>query len=310
MAIFKKIDNLVDSAASLIGGPIRQEFTKAALYFLLLFIVVGIPYSLVRHVQTSGYHVVSVAREIRIGEEYSRKIEKKTTLLSNDDPRAKYVEEIGESVARLHNPWKAQFTFDTIEDMRTINAFALPGGKIYITTGMLNNLDNEAELAAVLAHEVAHVSRRHYARNLGRQMLVSWVKKFLGGTDETIMDTGSFLTANFAFLKMRWGDDLEADRFGMLWFFEFCYDPSASVTMWVKLLKLEEKLPDYAKALALTHPPSRERIQAMKDLSESFYDREGLILGEKRYRKIVNPTPHPYFNPRPKKLPARNRADF
>ena len=151
----------------------------------------------------------------------------------------------------------------------------------------LNKLDNEAELAAVLAHEVAHVSQRHYARNMGRQMLMSWVKKFLGSTDRAILDAGSFLTTNVAFLRMRQEDEFEADYYGTLYIYELDYDPSAAVTLSEKLLKLEREMPDYVKVLAMTHPPSRERVEAMRQLKESLVEKEGLTLGEKRYRKEI-----------------------
>jgi len=157
---------------------------------------------------------------------------------------------------------------------------------------MLNRLDNEAELAAVLAHEVAHVSQRHYARNLGRQMLVSWVKKFLGGTDQTILEAGSFLTTSVAFLRMRQEDELESDYYGTLYIYDLDYDPSAAVTLTQKLLEIEREMPDLVKALAMTHPPSRERVEAVIDLKGTLPEKDGLTLGERRYKEIIDPKPY------------------
>lgn len=292
MSVLEKMDRFVDSVASLISASSRRAHAKVAIYFLLVFTAVGIPYSLVRHVQTSGFHIVSVEREKKAGKRFAEKIEKRMTLLSQTDPRAVYVEEIGRRIIEHNNPWGAEFGFSAVEDSRMVNAFALPGGGIYITTGMLDKLDNEAELAAVMAHEVAHVSNRHYARNLGRHMLMSWVKKFLGGTDKTIMEAGSFLTAGMTFLRMRQEDELEADYQGALYIYDLDYDLTANVTLTQKLLQMEQKLPDTVKVLALTHPPSRERVQAMIDLKESLPDKEGLILGEKRYKERMRSKPH------------------
>lgn len=174
-----------------------------------------------------------------------------------------------------------------IDNSTTINAFALPGGKIYITTGLLGKLDSEAELAAVLAHEVAHVSRRHYARNMGRQMLMSWVKKFLGSTEHTMLEAGSFLTTNIAFLKMRQEDEIEADYEGTLYIYELDYDTDATVTLIEKLLQMERKMPDFVKIMALTHPPSRERLEAVKVLKETLPEKESLTLGVERYKDKV-----------------------
>jgi predicted Zn-dependent protease len=209
------------------------------------------------------------------------------TLLPQDNPLAGYVSEIGQRIARNNNPWKADFTFSVIDDSRTINAFALPGGKIYITTGLLTKLDNEAELAAVLAHEVAHVSYRHYARNLGKQMLISWVKKFIGGTDAGIQEAGLFLTTNLTLLSMRQEDELEADYQGALYIYELGYDPAGAVTLTQKLLDIERKMPDLIKMMVLTHPPSVERVEAMKELEESLPKKGGLRLGAEEYSEMI-----------------------
>ncbi len=292
MSLLDKIDRAVDSAASLISAPPNRSYAKAAIYCLLAFFAIGIPYSLVRHVQTSGFHLVSVERESKVGKKVASQVERQMTLIPPGDRRAVYVDEIGRRIAERNNPWGAEFSFGVIEDGRMINAFALPGGRIYITTGMLNRLDNEAELAAVLAHEVAHVSQRHYARNLGRQMLVSWVKKFLGGTDQTILEAGSFFTTSVAFLKMRQEDELEADHYGTLYIYDLDYDPSAAVTLTQKLLEIEREMPDLVKALAITHPPSRERVEAVIDLKGMLPEKDGLTLGERRYKEIIDPKPY------------------
>ena len=298
MKVPEKIDSFVDSVASLITGPAHHALAKLAVYFLLAFFLFGIPYSLVRHVYTSGFHIVSIKREKKAGDKYAREIEKRMSVISKDDARAVYVDEIGSRIAENNNPWNADFRFGVVEDKSMVNAFALPGGRIYITTGMLDKLDNEAEMAAVLAHEVAHVSNRHYARNLGRQMMMSWVKKFLGGSDTAILDAGSFITSSLTFLRMKREDELEADLHGALYIYNLNYDVTASVSVAQKLLEIEEKLPDSTKALALTHPPSLERVEAMVELKRRLAESEEPTFGEERFRKIIrNPNKrNPYPN--------------
>ncbi len=302
MSFFDKIDRGVDTVASLIASPPNRTYAKVAVYFLLAFIVIGVPYSLVRHVQTSGFYVVSVEREKKAGVKIARGIERRMLLVPPSDRRSPYVTEIGRRVAEQNNPWGIEFSFRIIEDDRMVNAFALPGGRIYITTGMLNRLENEAELAAVLSHEVAHVSQRHYARNMGRQMMMSWVKKFLGGTDQAILEAGSSVATKIAFLKMGQDDELEADYYGTLSIYDLNYDPTGALTLAMKLLAIEEEMPDFAKALTMTHPPSRERVEAVKALNETFPAKEGLVLGEQRYRKNINPKPYAARKP-PKRQP-------
>lgn len=285
MGLFEKIDHIADALASLLTDSPRRMPFKIAIYILFICVLIGIPYSVIRHVQTSGFHVVSVKREKKVGDKFARQLQKRMTLLSPDDRVTLYVSDVGENIVRHNNPWNADFTFSVIDNSRMINAFALPGGNIYITRGMLDRLDNEAELAVVLGHEVAHVSKRHYARNMGRQMLISWVKKFLGGTDTAIQEAGLFLTSNLAFLRMRQEDELEADYQGTLYIYELNYDPAAAVTLTKKLLGFEQKMPDFIKVMALTHPPSRERVEAMVRLKESLPAKDGLTLGAEQYKE-------------------------
>jgi predicted Zn-dependent protease len=225
------------------------------------------------------------------GMKIAKKFEERVRLLTPDDRVTRYVSEIGERIAQQNNPWNADFKFSVINDSRMINAFALPGGKIYITTGILHRLDNEAELAVLLGHEVAHVSRRHYARNLGRQMLTSWVKKFFGGTNTGIQEAGLFLTTNLALLSMRQEEELEADYHGALYIFELNYDPAAAVTLTRKLVDMERKMPDHMKFMAITHPPSQMRVEAMIRLNESLPTKEGLTLGTEQYKKNIMTDP-------------------
>lgn len=284
MKAFRKMDSGIDALAARLGEGGSRTLFKALLYLLLVSFVVWVPYSLIRHVHTSGFHVVSVAREAQVGREAAEKMEAQMDIMNEEGPLLRYVSDVGSRIARRHNPWGADFRFHVIADGKMVNAFALPGGRIYITTGLLERLDNEAELAMVLGHEVAHVSRRHYARNLGRQMLLSWVRRFLGGTDEMMLKAGSFLTANVAFLRMRQEDEIEADYYGTYYIFDLEYDPEASVSLIEKLLQMEREMPENMRFFAMTHPPSRERLEAASELAGSLPRKEELILGAQRYK--------------------------
>lgn len=287
MNFFRKTDDVIESLALALAGSRHLRPMKFALYVLLFGILFGIPYSLVRHVHTSGFHVVSVEREAKVGDEVAARIGADMRLLPADNEVSVFIGEIGRKIAVQNNPWEADFRFHVVDDPRMANAFAIPGGRIYVTTGLLRTLDNEAEVAAVLAHEVAHVSCRHYARNLGRQMLMSWVKKFLGSTDRTMLEAGSFLTTNVAFLRMRQEDELEADYRGALYIYDLDYDLAASVSLAQKLLDMERRMPDFIRVMAVTHPPSRERLEAMVELRRTFPKKEEATLGESVYNENV-----------------------
>ncbi len=287
MSMFSKINRVADAIATACVGPSHRTPVKLLVYIAFAAAAIWVPYAIFYHVYTSGFHVVSVEREERIGNEFASSMEKDLVIMKRDNPVSLYVSEIGTSVAREHNPWMADFRFKVIENPNVVNAGALPGGRIYITTGLLKRLDNEAELAMVLAHEVAHVSERHYARNIGRQMLISWGKKFLGGTDQTMLAAGSYLTANVTFFRMRQEDELEADSQGETYIYQLGYDPSAGVTLMRKLLDIEKQTPESLRVMAITHPPSRERLEAMKQLMETLPEKGGLALQAERYKEKI-----------------------
>jgi len=287
MGFFERIDHVIDTTASGLVGPSHRGLVKIFIYFAVGAALVWVPYALVHHVYTSGFHVVSVQRESRVGQKMARQIEDRMTVLAEQDQLTVYVDEVGTQIALQNNPWAADFSFRVVRDPHMVNAFALPGGRIYITTGLLRQLDNEAELAGVLAHEVAHVSRRHYARNMGREMLMSWAKKFLGGTEHRVFDAGTFLTTSVTFLRMRQEDELEADYEGTLYIYDIGYDPGATTTLMQKLLDMEQKTPDLLRFFAMTHPPSSERLEALIDLRDTLPEKDTLSLGEERYREKV-----------------------
>ncbi|GAB4340015.1 MAG: M48 family metallopeptidase [Candidatus Abyssubacteria bacterium] len=287
MKLLKHIARFIDKMAGhLADGPSRK-LVKLSLYVLLAAAVLWVPYAIINHVLTSGFHVISIDREKQVGQQEAERLEAAFTLAPKDDPLSVYVNEIGTMIGEQNNPWNADFEFHVIRDQKTVNAFALPGGKIYITTGLLQKLDNEGEMAAVLAHEIAHVSRRHYARHLGRAMLMSWVRKFLGGTDKTLLEAGSYISANVTILRMNQEDEIEADCQGMLYIYDIGYDPAASITMVEKLLKMEQEIPASFRAFAASHPPSLERLDAVIRLSETLPEKDDADLGEQRYKDLV-----------------------
>jgi predicted Zn-dependent protease len=309
MSLFAKIDSAVDRLATLLVQPPHQRAAKLSLYAVFIAAAVWAPYSLAQHVYTSGFYLVSVKREAKTGREAAVQLEKEFHLKPHNDPVTLYVNKIGTRITRENNPWQAEFSFNVVEDKSMINAFALPGGKIYITTGLLDRLENEAELASVMAHEVAHVTRRHYARNMGRRMLLSWVKKFLGSTDQTIFGAGSFLTTNVTLIKMRQEDELEADYQGALYIYEVGYDTAGAVSLVKKLLTLEKQMPEGMRIMALTHPPSGERLEAMIALQDSLPIKEEIVLGEESFREVVKkPQPEAPAPPAPApQAPAKPR---
>jgi predicted Zn-dependent protease len=160
-----------------------------------------------------------------------------------------------------------QYTFHLLADAKTVNAFALPGGQIFITEALLRLLEREDELAAVLGHEVGHVLARHSAEHLAKQQLT---RRIIGAV---AVGSGSYDTAQLAqlagsLINMKHGrdDEIEADVLGLRLTREAGYDPRAMISVMQKLEKASggSRQPEFAS----THPSPANRIQRIREQLE------------------------------------------
>ena len=115
--------------------------------------------------------LVSPEQEKAMGAESSQQVEKELGQSVKDQQLQNYINSVGQGIARISHTPDAGFSYKAI-DHNSVNAFALPGGYIYITTGLLKELNSEAQLAGVLAHETAHVTARHIAQQISRDILI------------------------------------------------------------------------------------------------------------------------------------------
>lgn len=240
---------------------------------------------------------VSEAKEKRIGAEEHEKILGSFPIFE-DSALNNYVNEIGQKMAEISDRPELDYYF-TVIDSPDINAFALPGGYIYINRGLINYLQNEAQLAAVLGHEIAHVTAKHYARRESAQ-----VGRNIGAVLAGIL-TGSSTVASAA---AQWSDaaligygrdmELEADSFGAQYLVRAGYSAEAMIDV-LAILKDHErfskqqardagKKPIYHHGVYSTHPKSDKRLQvAIKQASSDQEIGEG-VLNVDRFREYTN----------------------
>lgn len=181
-------------------------------------------------------------------------------------PRAQRVRQVGERIiarsSAANTPYK--YSFYLLSDPKTVNAFALPGGQIFITEALLGLLNSEDELAAVLGHEVGHVLARHSAEHLAKQQLT---QHLIGAV---AIGSGNYDTAQLAQLagslvNMKHGrdDELESDALGLRLTREAGYDSRAMIAVMQALEKASggSRQPEFAS----THPSPANRIQRIKE---------------------------------------------
>jgi len=162
------------------------------------------------------------------------------------DPKARMVQEVGQRVVAKSNaassPYAGNFQFHLLADPETINAFALPGGQIFITRGLYDKLRDEAELAGVLGHEVGHVIHRHSAEQMAKGQLGAVLSQAVGVAASDGSDGGQHAAMIAAMvnqmvqMKYGRGDESESDRYGIDAMAEAGYDPKAMLEV-MEILK-------------------------------------------------------------------------
>ncbi|MDA0989855.1 MAG: M48 family metalloprotease [Verrucomicrobia bacterium] len=173
------------------------------------------------------------------------------------------------------------------------NAWALPGGKMAINRGLLVEMSSEAELAAVLGHEMVHVAARHGAKSMQRGTFSQITLMGLGlwAGDEKYGDLilgGAGLTAGLVNLKYGRGAESESDKYGIKYMAAAGYDPMAAVELQETFLRISKgKNPGWLEGLFLSHPPSQERVEANRETASAYPT--GGFVGREAYAQAMAP---------------------
>lgn len=232
---------------------------------------------------------ISPAEEIRLGIESAPKMSQEMGgEMPSNDPRTIEVKRIGQylvaNTVAEQSPWK--FQFHLLADQNTVNAFALPGGQIFITMGLLNALQTEAQLAGVLAHEMGHVIERHSAQQMATGQLGQILTVAVGTAASDQMNNSAFQIAAVVNQAMQMSysreDELEADTWGLKLMEKVGFDPWAMVQV-MEVLKKASHGDGAGPSLDIfqTHPNPDLRIQQIKDYLTKNPPPPGLSEGKK-----------------------------
>ncbi|MCS6874245.1 MAG: M48 family metallopeptidase [Pyrinomonadaceae bacterium] len=229
----------------------------------------------------------SQEKEIAIGRQLAAEIDQQVKLV--DDPIiTEYINRVGQNLV-LHSDAKIPFTIKVIESDE-VNAFALPGGFFYVNTGLILATDTEAELASVMAHEIAHVAARHAIENFGKSRLlgIGIIAGIIfgGGVTSTILQNVGGLGEGLAYLHFSRSAEEEADMLGVQYLYAAGYDPTAMATMFEKLAAQNRKKPSALKKLFSTHPPSLERRDKVLALVARFPEKQEYIISTSEYQRV------------------------
>lgn len=228
-------------------------------------------------------------KEVRQGREAAAEVDRQAKFV--DDPViTEYVNRVGQNIV-LHSDAKVPFTIKVI-DSDEVNAFALPGGFFYVNKGLLLAADNEAELAGVMAHEIAHVAARHAVENQAKMGLLEYAALgasiFLGGIPGMIYQNTAGIGLLGIFMKFSRGAEEEADKLGVQYMYAAGYDPGAMATMFEKLEAKNKKKPGFISKAFATHPAPPDRRQAAINLAARFPEREEYVISSSEFQRVKN----------------------
>lgn len=209
--------------------------------------------------------LVSESQEIEMGRSYSQQVE--STMSLYDDPALQaYVDGIGQRLAAVSERPELPWSFKVVDDP-VVNAFALPGGYIYVTRGILTHFNSEAELAAVVGHEIGHVTARHSVEQISRAQLGGLALGVGSIFSEDVRRFGGVAQTGLAVLFLSYGreDEHEADYLGVRYSLRDRYDPREAVNVHMMLgRQTEARGGSGTPSWLASHPSSADRVQRIR----------------------------------------------
>lgn len=238
------------------------------------------------------------SQEVALGLQARQQMAAKHGGLYPDKSIQQYVNQVGDKIVAQSEASKSPYPFDfyLLRDPRTINAFALPGGQVFITAALLGRLSTEAQLAAVLGHEIGHVVARHGAEHLAKQQLGSTLVTAIGvaasDDQERARQAAAMAQAVNQMVGLRYGreDELESDRLGFQFITQAGYNPQGIIEVMQILASARKggQPPEFFSS----HPNPENRVQKLQALVAETYPNgipANLQEGRENFAKYVAP---------------------
>ena len=241
-----------------------------------------------RNINKGQIDFYSLEKEVALGRMLAREVDQQSKLIT--DPAVnEFVNRVTQNIV-LNSDAKVPFTVKVV-DSDEVNAFALPGGFLYVNRGLIEAADNEAEIAGVMAHEIAHVCARHGVEQASKGTLINYASIpliFLGGIGGYAIQQAAGLAIPLGFLKFSRGAEREADRLGAQYMWAAGYDPQALASFFEKLMARDKRKPGTLSKMFSTHPYTGDRITAVSELVAKFPDRGEYQLSTSEFKDVKN----------------------
>jgi predicted Zn-dependent protease len=234
-----------------------------------------------------GVNFYSIEKEIALGKQLAQEVERSAKVI--EDPIvSEYVNRLGQNLVR-NSDAKVPFTIKVL-DSSDVNAFALPGGFMFVNSGLVLKTESEAELAGVLAHEIAHVAARHGTKQATRGQIANIASIpliFMGGWAGYAIRQASGLMIPMGFLKFSRGMEKQADHLGLEYMFKAGYDPTAFVDFFERVQTLEKKKPGTLAKIFSSHPPTDDRLKlAQKEIETELKAQPEYVVDTSEFHAV------------------------
>jgi beta-barrel assembly-enhancing protease len=236
-----------------------------------------------------GVNWYSLEKEIAMGKGVAQDIERQAKIV-DDSVIAEYVNRVGQNLVR-NSDVKVPVTIKVI-DAEEVNAFALPGGFFFVNTGLILRAETEAEMAGVMAHEIAHIAARHGTRQATRGQIVNLATIpliFMGGWAGYGARQAASVLIPVGFLSFSRGFESEADLLGLQYLYKAGYDPTAFVDFFEKLQSDEKRKPGTMAKVFASHPPTDDRItNSQKNIQEILKAKPEYVVTTSEFNDVKN----------------------
>lgn len=231
----------------------------------------------------------SIEKEIALGKQLAEEVSRQAKL-SQDPIVTEFVSRLGQNLVR-NSDAKVPFTFRVVED-EVPNAFALPGGFVFVNSGLIKLASEEDELAGAMAHEIAHVAARHMTCQATKGQIAGIASVPVsillgGGLGGWAARQAASVGTQAAFLKLSRGAESEADYLGTQYMYAAGYDPTGAISIFEKLESLQRKEPGVFGRILATHPMDADRINAtQKEIDRILPAKPQYIVTTSEYHDV------------------------
>jgi predicted Zn-dependent protease len=239
-----------------------------------------------RNINAHQINFYSLNKEVALGRQLAADVDRQGKFIE-DPVVTEFVNRVGQNIA-LHSDAKIPFTIKVL-DSDDVNAFALPGGFLYVNKGAILAADTESELAGVMAHEIGHVAARHGVEQASKATLANYAMIpliFMTGGLGYIAYQAAQIGVPLTFLKFSRNVESEADKLGAQYMWAAGYDPNNFLSFFEKLEKKEKHKPGTLSKLFGTHPPTPDRILKVHDLLARFPDRDEYTVSTSEFNRV------------------------